>query len=96
MTATLIKTDSVAPEVITPRPELTKRELDVIDRCDHCGARAYVRAWKEPYINELQFCGHDYREYKTQLELQGFGIDDQTVKLYEGNTKPMSGSNMAD
>lgn len=76
-------------------PVLKSRTLLLKDRCDSCGARAYYRAWKEPYNNELLFCGHHGRKHLPSLIAQGFGIDDQSDSLYK-NTKPMSGSNMAD
>lgn len=94
MTSTQTLEKNAKLEVKTS-PVLNSRNLEIKDRCDSCGARAYYRAWKEPYTNELLFCGHHGRKHEPALIAQGFGVDDQTASLY-ANTKPMSGSNMAD
>ena len=78
-----------------PNGKLNPRELNVADRCDACGAQAYVRAGKAKYTNELLFCRHHYLKCEAGLISSGFTIDDQTSKLFK-NTKPMSGSNLAD
>lgn len=91
-TSTLEKSTNLETKVT---PVLQSRTLVLLDRCDSCGARAYYRAWKEPYNTELLFCGHHGRKNMPALIAQGFGVDDQTAQLY-ANTKPMSGSNMAD
>lgn len=79
------------------RLELGERTLNAQDRCDKCGigSPAYVRVWKAPYLNDLLFCNHHYKKYAKALEEAGFIVDDQSAVLYK-NTKPMSGSNMAD
>lgn len=92
MTQTLTKP---AEDIAVEQEVLPFRTLLLKDRCDRCGAAAYVRAWKEPLVSELLFCGHHGRSYIPALKSQGFLVDDQTEKLYK-NTKPMSGSNMAD
>jgi hypothetical protein len=37
------------------------RTLNALDRCDRCGAQAYVRAVLETSGGELLFCGHHAR-----------------------------------
>lgn len=71
------------------------RDLNLKDRCDRCNAAAYWRFWRTDLPAELLFCGHHGNSYQAALIGQGFDFDDQSIKLRK-NTKPMSGSNMAD
>ena len=54
--------------------------LNAIDRCDRCGAQAYVRA---TLLNggELLFCGHHAKEYAEGLKPVVAAIQDETSKL---------------
>lgn len=56
--------------------------LNAIDRCDRCGAQAYVRA---TLLNggELLFCGHHAKEYAEGLKPVVAKIQDETNKLAE-------------
>ena len=45
---------------------LTSTPLTATDRCDRCGARAYVRVTL-PGGGELLFCAHHGHEYRTLL-----------------------------
>lgn len=56
--------------------------LNAVDRCDRCGAQAYVRA---TLINggELLFCGHHAKEYAEKLKPISARIQDETSKLIE-------------
>lgn len=52
------------------------------DRCDRCGAQAYVRA----VLNvggELLFCGHHARAVEDTLRPQTTVWQDETAKLHE-------------
>jgi hypothetical protein len=49
------------------------------DRCDRCGARAYIRATLAN--GELLFCAHHGREYMPKLAAQALTVDDQTDRL---------------
>ena len=40
------------------------RELTAMDRCDRCGAQAYVRVVLESSGGELLFCGHHARQHE--------------------------------
>jgi len=52
----------------------TKRPINLVDRCDKCGAAAMVRA---TLLNgELYFCGHHGREIGTQLVLNSVEVYD--------------------
>jgi hypothetical protein len=54
--------------------------LNAVDRCDRCGAQAYVRA---VLLNggELLFCGHHAKEYSEKLKPVAKTIQDETSKL---------------
>jgi hypothetical protein len=54
--------------------------LTALDRCDRCGARAYVRALL-PNGLELLFCAHHNRQYSSALAKIGVGIHDETGRL---------------
>ena len=54
--------------------------LTAVDRCDRCGARAYVRALL-PNGLELLFCAHHNRQYSSALAKIGVGIHDETGRL---------------
>ena len=56
-----------------------KRPLTTADRCDACGARAYVRVVLP--IGELMFCGHHGRMHTPVLEAQALFIQDETGRL---------------
>ena len=56
--------------------------LNAVDRCDRCGAQAYVRA---TLLNggELLFCAHHAKEYSERLKTVAANIQDETSKLVE-------------
>lgn len=56
--------------------------LNAVDRCDRCGAQAYVRAVLLSG-GELLFCGHHGKEYAEKLKQVSAKIQDDTQKLVE-------------
>jgi hypothetical protein len=54
--------------------------LTAMDRCDRCGAQAYVRALL-PNDLELLFCAHHSRQYSSALTKIAVGIHDETDRL---------------
>ena len=56
--------------------------LNALDRCDRCGAQAYVRA---VLLNggELMFCAHHGKEYAEKLKSVAATIIDGSEKLVE-------------
>lgn len=54
--------------------------LSAADRCDRCGARAYIRA-RLVSGGELFFCAHHGRKHRAQLEAQASEIHDETGRL---------------
>jgi hypothetical protein len=68
------------------RPESEKADgtlagtLTATDRCDRCGARAYVRVLL-PNDLELLFCAHHSRQYASALTKIAVEIRDETDQL---------------
>jgi hypothetical protein len=54
--------------------------LTAVDRCDRCGARAYVRVVL-PGGGELLFCAHHGRAHETALRAADADIQDETHAL---------------
>ena len=54
--------------------------LTATDRCDRCGAQAYVRVLL-PSRLELLFCAHHNRQYTTALTKIAVAIRDETERL---------------
>ncbi len=67
---------------------LISRPLIAIDRCDRCGAQAYVRVTMESG-SQLFFCAHHAREYEPRLRELSASIQDETDRLAE--TPPTAG-----
>ena len=54
--------------------------LTAMDRCDRCGARAYVRALL-PNGFELLLCAHHNRQHSSALAKIALSIHDETGRL---------------
>ena len=67
---------------LTPTASLT-----ATDRCDRCGAAAYVRVVLTAG-GELLFCGHHARKHLDVLRPLASRIDDETDRLDETNSTP--------
>lgn len=67
-------------------------DLTVKDRCDRCGAQAYVLALQTigNETLELMFCGHHGREHMPMLGITGWDIFDFTDRI---NEKPSVSAN---
>ena len=61
--------------------------LTAADRCDRCGAQAYVRA-ELPSGAELLFCAHHWHEHRPRLRDQGATIHDETQLLATSTPRP--------
>ena len=66
-------TDLVESEIQAPT------SLKATDRCDVCGAQAYIRAVLS--TGELLFCSHHGNEKKSQLEAITKSWHDESSKL---------------
>jgi len=60
----------------------TPSHLSVADRCDRCGARAYIRVTL-PGGGELLFCAHHGRAHEGALRAVEASIQDETHTLEE-------------
>lgn len=63
---------------VTPTADV--RELGALDRCDRCGAQAYVRIVLGGG-SELLFCGHHWRDNESRLRQIALSIQDETNRL---------------
>ena len=67
---------------------LERPALDITDRCDRCGAQAFIRAIFAR--GELTFCGHHGREMRAGLEKQALLVQDATDQI---NAQPSPSAN---
>ena len=51
----------------------TQRQLTLLDRCDACGAGAYVKV--TGVTGELFFCGHHYNKIENIESMKAFAFD---------------------
>ncbi|MFI6594826.1 hypothetical protein ACIBHX_01185 [Nonomuraea sp. NPDC050536] len=58
------------------------KPLTALDRCDRCGAQAYIRATL-PVGGELLFCAHHGRQHVAALREKGAEIMDESARLSE-------------
>ena len=59
---------------------LTASPLTAADRCDRCGAQAYIRATLASG-SDLLFCAHHAREYETGLKAIEADIYNESDRL---------------
>lgn len=60
---------------------MAETELTNIDRCDQCGAQAYMRAnFKN---GEILFCSHHANQYANQIQRQAVSVHDERYKLLD-------------
>ena len=64
---------------------LDSTPLNALDRCDRCGAQAYVRAVMTNGF-ELLFCGHHAKKYQEGLANVATRIQDETERITEEST----------
>jgi hypothetical protein len=55
--------------------------LSALDRCDSCGAQAYVRVTMAS--GELLFCAHHGAKYKEKLASTALNWHDESARLLE-------------
>ncbi|TAM93808.1 MAG: hypothetical protein EPN43_00055 [Jatrophihabitans sp.] len=63
-------------------PTIAASALTAADRCDRCGAQAYVRAVM-PTGSELLFCAHHWNENRVALREVATCIHDESARLAE-------------
>lgn len=70
-------------------PASATADLTRYDRCDRCGARAFVRATIPSADGmELLFCGHHFRDHELNLIAAGAGIHDERHRIDEQARTP--------
>ncbi len=67
---------------MTEQVILESTPLNALDRCDRCGAQAYVRATLLTG-GELLFCAHHGKEYAEKLKTVAARIQDESAKLVD-------------
>ena len=60
----------------------TPASMTASDRCDRCGAQAYVRVVLE-VGGDLLFCSHHFNEHADKLRAQAAQIIDESHRLSE-------------
>lgn len=60
---------------VAPSPRFT-----ALDRCDRCGAQAYVRV-ELSSGGELMFCAHHAREHADKIQQVASSVQDETGRL---------------
>ena len=65
---------------VLPPPAFT---LTAADRCDLCGARAYIRALISVHYPELLFCSHHGHEFEAALRSVALDFVDESAALLE-------------
>ena len=74
----------------TPTPTattetVTEFRLTALDRCDSCGAAAYIAA--EVNGTELLYCAHHGRKYEVKLRAAATSWHDESIRLFEDQTR---------
>lgn len=69
----------------TPAPDdrMPTRELRLSDRCDRCGAQAFVRV--DTPAGSVFLCGHDYAAAELTITAAGYPVEDERWAI---NSKP--------
>jgi hypothetical protein len=78
----------VVMEEQTQVEEKQGRELTLNDRCDSCGAAAYVRV--KGVTGELYFCGHHFNKFENTDKMKAFAfevLDERSYLLGENRAK---------
>jgi hypothetical protein len=63
---------------------LAPNALTALDRCDRCGAQAYVRVTLASG-GDLLFCAHHFRAHEDKLRDTASRVQDETERLAEAN-----------
>ncbi len=65
----------------TATVERDSYQLTALDRCDSCGAQAYIRV--KIGESELMFCAHHGRRHQEKLEAIATDWHDESSRLHE-------------
>jgi hypothetical protein len=81
---TRMRNEAVVNTALAPSSPLT-----AADRCDRCGAQAYLRVELQSG-GELLFCAHHAREHGNKLKQIAVNLVDETDKLTDTNSATSS------
>lgn len=73
--------DSSVDELDFDAQSLGTPMLTALDRCDYCGAQAYVKATLAS--GELLFCAHHAAEFKEKVQPMALDWHDESSRLLE-------------
>lgn len=73
--------DSTVDELDADAESIGTPILTTLDRCDYCGAQAYVKATLAS--GELLFCAHHATEFKDKLQPVALEWHDESSRLFE-------------
>jgi len=78
------ETMNVEAEVEAPlaEPVIRTEDLTALDRCDQCGAQAWVHAFL-PEERELMFCAHHFRKGEDKIRAIADFVKDERWRLLE-------------
>lgn len=69
----------------TLTPPVTEFRLTAMDRCDACGAQAYIEATVNG--SELLYCAHHGRKFEEKLRAIATNWHDETARLHEDQSR---------
>lgn len=72
----------IAPETTELDDFASSHQLTASDRCDSCGAQAYIRV--AIGNSELLFCAHHGKKYQDKLEAVASDWHDESARLQDG------------
>lgn len=61
---------------------MERQTMTAADRCDRCGAQAFIKAVMSGGL-ELRFCGHHGRQHLDKLREVAVEVIDETPRLVE-------------
>ena len=64
-----------------PETKVKEKVLKIADRCDRCGAQAFVLA--SGVSGELMFCGHHYHKYEYKISQWAYKIVNELDTINE-------------
>jgi hypothetical protein len=73
----------IAPDTTAANELDSSHQLTASDRCDSCGAQAYIRVAIGK--SELLFCAHHGKKYQEKLATIASDWHDESDRLLQGN-----------
>lgn len=73
--------EGIMTQITTENPDVAAAPLTALDRCDSCGAQAYVRVTLA--TGELLFCAHHGARFKEKLASSALAWHDESSRLQD-------------